>query len=230
MDIIKYFFEEPTLLETLTPDDDPDARQQTHRTADRGARPTRQSLEDFLATPDYYRGYLAGSNRAADRVGLTAITAPTAFTGPLIEGLGAGWWARAASDASVSPLDASGARQTLHDPSDTAVLVTAAAPVDADRIAAVVGAPRRHTLPALRRLLESARVAFFPEPAHDGFDWSFFSAHPMREALTQAFKQNPAEGVRRFALPYQKARSESKFYFETWQLGEAPPPAYIEEL
>jgi hypothetical protein len=93
-----------------------------------------------------------------------------------------------------------------------------------------VGSQRRYALPALRRLLESARVAFFPEPAHDGFDWSFFSAHPMREPLTSAFKQNPAEDVRRFVLPYQKARSESKFYFETWQLNEAALPEYIEEV
>jgi len=230
MDIVKYFYEEPTLLETLTPDHDPDARQQAHRTTETDERPTRQTLEDFLATPDYYRGYLAGSNRAADRVGLTAIEQPAAFVVPLLEALGAAWWARAAPDRTVDVLDTAGARQTLQDPSGTAVLVTAAAAVDADRIEAVVGTPRRYALPALRQLLESARVAFFPEPAHDGFDWSFFSAAPMRDRLTAAFKQNPAEGVRRFALPYQKARSESKFYFERWQLNEAPLPAYIEEV
>lgn len=230
MDIVKYFYEEPTLLETLTPDDDPDARQQAHRSADTDERPTRQSLKDFLATPDYYRGYLAGSNRVADRVGLTAIEQPTAFVVPLLEALGAAWWARATPGGSVDVLDPAGARQTLRDPSGTAVLVTASAAVDADRIEAVIGTPRRHALPALRRLLDAARVAFFPEPAHDGFDWSFFSAAPMRDRLTAAFKQNPAEGVRRFALPYQKARSESKFYFETWQLDAAPLPAYIEEV
>lgn len=230
MDIIKYFYEEPTLLETLTPDDDPDARQRAHRTADTDERPTRQSLEDFLAAPDYYRGYLAGSNRAADCVGLTAIAHPTAFVDALMASLGAGWWARAATNGSVGVLDAADARQTFRDPSDAAVLVTAPGPVDAERIAAVAGTQRRYALSALRTLLNSARVAFFPEPAHDGFDWSFFSAHPMRESLTKAFKQNPVEGVRRFILPYQKARSESKFYFETWQLNEAPLPEYIEEV
>lgn len=230
MDIIKYFYEEPTLLETLTPDDDPDARRQAHRSTDAAGPPSRQALEDFLATPDYHRGYLAGTNRTANRVGLTAIEQPAAFVEPLWDGLHAGWWARAAPDGTVTPLEADAARAVLRDPAATAVLVTATAPVAEARIAAVVGTARRRALPALRALLAAARVVFFPEPAHDGFDWSFFSAHPMRDSLVAAFKQYPAPAVRRFVLPYQKARSESKFYFETWQLEEASLPAYIEEV
>ncbi len=232
MDIIKYFYEEPTLLESLTPDDDPDARHQQHRSADVVADPSRQSLEAFLSTPeDYHRGYLAGANRVAGRVGLTAIERPDAFVQPVLQGLGAGWWAHATTDGAVDELDAAAVRAVLRNPSGTAVLITADAPVDANRLTAVTGTQRRYALDALRALLDTARcVAFFPEPAHDGFDWSFFAAHPMRNALTKAFKQNPAEDVRRFVLPYQKARSESKFYFETWQLSEAPLPAYIEEV
>jgi hypothetical protein len=231
VDIIKYFFEEPTLLEALTPDDDPDAREQAHRSSDVVDHPTRQSLKDFLATPDdYHRGYLAGTNRAADRVGLTAIDRPDAFVEPIIHGLGAAWWARADTDGTVDVLDLPEACAVLRDPSGTTVLITADAAVDTDHLAAVAGTPRRHALPALRTVLDAARIAFFPEPAHDGFDWSFFSAEPMRDRLTVAFKQNPAEDVRRFVLPYQKARSESKFYFETWQLSEAPLPDYIEEV
>jgi hypothetical protein len=232
VDIIKYFYEEPTLLESLTPDEDPDARRRQHRSADVVDDPSRQSLEAFLATPeDYYRGYLAGANRTADRVGLTAIEQPGAFVEPVFQGLGAGWWAHTTAEGAVDELGAMEARAILRDPSGTAVLVTADAPVDNGLIAAVAGTQRRYALDALRALLNTARcVAFFPEPAHDGFDWSFFAAHPMRERLTAAFKQNPVEDVRRFALPYQKARSESKFYFETWQLSEAPLPAYIEEV
>jgi hypothetical protein len=230
VDIIKYFYEEPTLLEPLTPDEDPDARQRRHRSADVVDDPSRQSLEAFLSTSDdYHRGYLAGANRTADRVGLTTIERTDAFVKPILQGLGAGWWAHATADGVVDVLDAA-ARAVLRDPSATAVLVTAEAPVDADRLAAVTGSPRRHALPALRTLLNAAHVAFFPEPAHDGFDWSFFSSRPMRERLTAAFKQNPVEGVRRFVVPYQKARSESKFYFETWQLNERPLPDHIEEV
>jgi hypothetical protein len=163
-------------------------------------------------------------------VGLTAIAQPDAFIEPVVESFAAGWWAHATADGAVDELDATAVRAVLRDPSATAVLVTADAPVNADHLRAVTGTQRRYALDALRTLLDVARVAFFPEPAHDGFDWSFFSARPMRDRLTAAFKQNPVEDVRRFALPYQKARSESKFYFETWQLSEAPLPDYIEEV
>lgn len=230
MDIIKYFHEEPTPLEPLTPDHDPDARQQAHRTADADVPLTRQALTEHLATPDYYRGYLAGTNRAAGGVGLTAIEQPDAFVVPLMAALGAAWWAYATIDGDVVPLDEAAVRRVLRDPVATAVLVTASGPVDAERITPVAVPARRRAHPALRALLDAAHVAFFPEQAHDGFDWSVFSAHPMRDVLTDAFKQHPAEGVRRFVLPYQKARSERKFYFETWQLNEAPLPDYIEEV
>ncbi len=230
MDIIKYFYEEPALLETLTPDRDPDARRRRDRSARADAPFDRQALEAFLSTPDYYRGYLAGTDRDAGRVGLTAIAHPEAFVEPVVAGLGAGWWAAASTDGTAAALAPEAVRRILRDPAGTAALVTAAAPVDPNLIVATTGTRRRYALPALKRLLAAARVAFFPEPAHDGFDWSFFSAHPLREKLTAAFKQNPAEDVRRFALPYQKARSEHKFYFETWQLDAPSLPDYIEEM
>mgnify|MGYP006278793247 CR=1 FL=1 len=229
-DIIKYFYEEPALLEALTPNRDPDARRQSGRSADAGAAPSRESLEAFLSTPDYYRGYLAGTNRAEERVGLTALRDAAAFVTPLMQGLGAAWWARSTTDGHVEALDESDVRTILTDPADTGVLVTSRAAIEPERITRVVGSERRYALPELRDLLGTARIAFFPEPAHDGSDWSVFSAAPMREKLTEAFKQNPAEHVRRFVLPYQKARSESKFYFETWQLKEPSLPDYIEEV
>jgi hypothetical protein len=97
-------------------------------------------------------------------------------------------------------------------------------------MAAVAGRARRRALPALRALLDAAHVAFFPEPAHDGHDWSIFSAAPMRDRLVAAFRAHPTDGVRRFVLPYQRARSESKFYFDRWQLTESPLPDYVEEV
>jgi hypothetical protein len=237
-DILKYFHEEPALLEPLTPDRDPDARQRQGRATGRrhpdGQGPGQSGgpsmpLQALLDTDDYYRGYLAGSNRETDTVGLTALAHPEAFVEPVVDALGAAWWARA-SKGSVDALSADEARTVLRDPSSTDVLVTAPAPVDAERVAAAAGTARRHTLEALRRLLDAASVAFFPEPAHDGFDWSFFSADPMRERLTDALRARPAREVRCFVLPYQKARSESKFYFETWQLKEPSLPDYIEEV
>jgi hypothetical protein len=72
---------------------------------------------------------------------------------------------------------------------------------------------------------------FFPEPAHDGHDWSLFSAAPMRDRFVEALRNHSADETRRFVLPYQRARSESKFYFETWQLTEEGSlPDYVEEV
>jgi hypothetical protein len=227
-DILKYFHEEPALLEPVTPDADPDAR----RRADRSELPENVSvpLEDLLDTRDAYRGYLAGTNRADETVGLTAVHDPDAFVTPIVEALGRAWWGRCTTDGAVETLEADGARKILATPANTAVLVTADEPVSAERMVAVAGRARRRALRALRDLLGAAHVAFFPEPAHDGHDWSFFSATPMRDRLVAALRAHPTDGVRRFVLPYQRARSESKFYFDQWQLTASPLPDYVEEV
>ena len=51
---------------------------------------------------------------------------------------------------------------------------------------------------------------------------------PLRERLVAAFRRHPAPGVRRFVLPYRRARSEHTFYFERWTLDDLPD--WIEEL
>ena len=228
MEIIKYFFEEPFSLETLTPDLDPDAR---HREAP--AMP----LEALLNSPEAYRGYLAGTDLEAGRVGLTALPRPDVFTEPLLDWLKAYRWARTDAEGRTHRLDPAAARAVLGDPRTTAVLACATEEIPAGLMADVGGGVQRQALSALRRLLSNVEVAFFPEPAHHGFDWSFFSRRPMRESLVAAFRQHPVpdpagrgQAVRRFVLPYQKARSEHKFYFEQWQLGEPSLPAYIEEV
>ena len=227
-DVLKYFHEEPALLEPVTPDSDPDAR----RKQDRSDLPENVSvpLEDLLDTRDAYRGYLAGTNQSADTVGLTALREHDAFVTPLIEAHGRAWWGRYRSDETVEPLDDDSVREVLAHPADTAVLATADEPISADRLAAVAGRARRRALPALRDLLDAAHVVFFPEPAHDGHDWSFFSASPMRDRLVTALRAHPTDRVRRFVLPYQRARSESKFYFDRWQLTDSPLPDYVEEV
>jgi hypothetical protein len=227
-DVLKYFHEEPALLEPVTPDADPDARRRT----DRSAPPEDPSvpLEDLLDTRDAYRGYLAGTNHADDQVGLTALRSPDVYATPLVEALGRSWWGRGTAQHSVEALDQADVRRILRAPARTTVLVTANAPVDAERITAVAGRERRRTAEALRALLDTAHIVFFPEPAHDGHDWSFFSAAPMRDRLVAAFRDHPAPATRRFVLPYQNARSESKFYFDQWQLTDSPLPDYIEEV
>ncbi len=101
--------------------------------------------------------------------------------------------------------------------------------VAAERTTAVAGRAPCRTAGALQSLLEDAHVVFFPEPAHDGHDWGFCSPAPVRDRLVAAFRDHPVEGTRRFVLPYQKARSESKFYFDKWQPTDSPPPTYATE-
>ena len=221
VEIVKYFYEEPFSLEALTPDLDSDARQR--------GRPA-GSLEALLSRPAYHRGYLAGTDLAADRVGLTALPRPEAFTAPLLDAFGAYRWMRCDADGRPREVAQTSVGDVLRDPVGTSVLACADAELPGDLLTDVRGGVERQTLPALRRLLARARAAFFPEPAHHGFDWNFFSAHPMRSDLVAAFRRHPLPDVRRFALPYQKARSEHKFYFERWQLGGAELPAYIEEV
>ena len=48
--------------------------------------------------------------------------------------------------------------------------------------------------------------------------------------VVRTHEDAPRVPVRRFVVPYQKARSESKFYFETWQLTEPSLPDYIVEV
>lgn len=228
LDILKYVHDEPTLLEPLTPDGDPDARWQEEQSA----VPEDRILagEDPFDTQEAYRGYLAGASRPDDRVGLTTLRDPDAYVPPIQEALGRAWWGQCTTDEEGEALDAAGVRETFVSPTNTGVLVTADAPVPTERMAAVAGRAPRRAIPALQSLLNEAHVAFFPESAHDGFDWSFFSAVPMRDRLVAAFRDHQTDRVRRFVVPYKHARSESTFYFDQWQLTASPLPDYVEEV
>lgn len=220
MRIVKYFYEEPMPLEALTPDRDPAAR---------GQRGPTLPLKDLLQASTYYRGYLAGTDRAADRVGLTTIDPPEAYLPALLAVGGPGDWVQLANGR-TDRLTIAQVRATLQAPDATQVLLAGAASVPEAALQTIGTTPRREAIPALKEVLACCRVAFFPEPAHDGFDWSLYATQPLREPLVDALAQHPVEGVRRFVLPYQRARSEQKFYFESWQLDAAPLPDYIQEV
>jgi len=220
MRIVKYFYEEPMPLEALTPDRDPAAR---------GQRSPTLPLKDLLRASTYYRGYLAGTDQAADRVGLTIINPPEAYLPALLAVGGPGDWVQLANGR-TNRLAIDQVRATLQAPDATQVLLAGAASVPEAALQTVGTTPRREAIPALKEVLACCRVAFFPEPAHDGFDWSLYAMQPLREPLVDALAQHPVEGVRRFVLPYQRARSEQKFYFESWQLDAAPLPDYIQEV
>lgn len=219
LDIVKYFHEEPVHLEALSAEADPDPRRRDA---------PEQGLDALLRPTLYYRGYLAGTDLAADRVGLTAIAHPEAFVVPLLDVFGGQTWTRADQTGKVAVVQEGEVASVLRNPAGTAALVAAVGPADADALAVVAGIERRYGIPALRLLLDSSAVVLFPEPAHDGWDWSLFAPTPMKDRLVEAFLRHSVFNVRRFVLPYREARSEHKFYFERWQLGALPE--YVEEL
>lgn len=232
MHIVKYFFEEPALLEAPTSNANPDARRRTERSADADRNPDADALRALLNPATAYRGYLAGTDLETDRVGLTACSVRDAiahaltavFSHPHAQGI--------APDGTLEAnLDALAVHARWTDPQGERVLALSDTPVDPAPLYEVAQHARREASAALRTLLEAKATVFFSEPAHDGFDWSFFSPVPVRDALAQALRTHVSDDhVRCFALPFQKARSESKFYFEQWQLNQASLPSYIQEV
>jgi len=222
MEILKYFYEEPMPLEALTPDEDPAARG-----PGRASGPT-IPLEALLDGPAYYRGYLAGTNQESGQVGLTTLTHRAAVTAAL-QAPGAGaTWLRGSPDGLTSAEDPTA---LFWSPGSTGVLLRGPTEeLDEAAVHGVITQERREAIPALRAVLDACSVAYFPEPAHDGHDWSLFSRYPLREAIAATLQQHATPNLRRFLLPYQRARSEQKFYFESWQLDATPLPDYIQEV
>ena len=225
MDVVKVFVEEPVGLEAVAEDADPDARRRAH---DLG------SLDALLdrAAPPYARAYLAGTDLGAapHRVGLTALASADAWLAPLLDWAGGRPWTRLGADGRGGVVDEAGAAAALRSPDGVAALALGAVPLDALAEAAAGGAERRDVLPALRRVLDAeGGAALFPEPAHDGWDWSVFARAPLEAGLRAAFARHPAPpGARRFVAPYRRARGEHTFYFEQWALD--PPPDWAEEV
>lgn len=218
--MIKVFIEEPVGLEVLAPDDEPDARR---RTAEPG------SLEALLARgtapdSDYARAYLAGTHLGDGRpqVGLTAVVEAEAWLQPLLTWAGTRTWSRLHPSGEFRTVAPAEAADALRQPGDATAL--ALGPVSAADLARAAAGARRDALPALRSLLDAdASVAvFFPEPAHDGQDWSLFGRRPLRAPLADAFRQHPAPQARRLFAPYQRARGEHTFYIEQWGLDALP--------
>ena len=165
-DILKYFYEEPALLEPVTPDAHPDARRRSQRPAHGpGASGPSMPIEQLLRTDDYYRGYLAGTRTNGephpdtDRVGLTTLPDPVVYVEPIMEALGQNWWGQVLKTESadkaptVDHKTEEQVRAILAEPGTTDVLVTASAPLDPERVAAVVG-PADHGACSRRPRLE----------------------------------------------------------------------------
>ena len=242
MDVIKVFTEEPVGLEPLVPDDDPDARRRQAAPESLGAPEPPggpESLGAFLAglaappQAAYARAYLAGTVLGPPhRVGLTAVGEAEAWVGPLVTWADGRRWT-ALEGGRARPLGPGEAVGVLHRPGATAALALGPAspgegpPGEVLAEAAGAAAGRRDRLPALRALLDAGAAVLFPEPAHDGWDWSLWAPSPLRAPLADAFRQHPA-AARRLWAPYQRARGEHTFYLEQWALDRLPD--WVEEI
>lgn len=205
-DIVKYFYEEPAALETLTPDDDPDARRRESENL---------SLEDFLNAPRYYRGYLAGTSLSEKRVGLTALPRREELLELLLE-VRAGRPLQIWLDGHEKPQREPAL--LLDDPANVHVAFLGETGLTYSQVATLAAGTTRSSLPAIRAILDRGTPLLFTEAAHDGFDWSLFSPFPILENVRRGLQTLARPGLRAFAIPHRRARSEEKFYFERYDL------------
>lgn len=205
-DIIKYFYEEPAALEAVAADDDADARRR---------EAPQMSLEAFLGSRRYYRGYMAGTSLGHDAVGLTAVPQRAALL-ELLMGLRGGRplsiWTKETAEPLRDPL------LLVERPHEVLVAVFGDAPLDLSTVTALAAEHRRPALGFLQGILNQGMPILFPEPAHQGTDWSVFSPFPLVENVRRAMSRIAGPGLRTFAIPHAKARSEEKFYFERYDV------------
>lgn len=226
MIVVKYFHEEPAALEILAADEAPDAR----------GPDAPSSLEDFLSSPKYYRGYLTASElagatgvapAATGATDLASVTAPagaSVLTGATAVGDPGVWSVPLQSVLqrdSVRVNDGSGPRTAplaevlLTSPAGTVVVVGGQTGAE---VPALAGEIRDHNR-AIRAILDAGDVLLRAEPAHDGVDWTLYSARPLADRVTAAFQAAPSsDAVQRFVIPQRMARGEHKFYFERYDL------------
>ncbi len=227
MDIVKVFVEDPAAPAGGSPPGTGNG--ETPAPAD-------ASAEAFLArlrapTTPFARAYLAGTHLGDGRlrVGLTALGAPDAFTGPLLAWAAGRTWTRLSAGGRAAAIFDREARQTLEEPGGTLLLALAPGPVPDDILATIALGDTTLSGHALRTLLmaDPGAAVLRPVPAHDGNDWSIDARSPLRADLVAAFRACAAPpDVRRFIVPH--IRGEAKFYFEQW--GLETPPAGTEEL
>ena len=210
MRVIKYFFEEPTLL------DFPESA--SEKPLDRG-----ETTVKLGATRQHFRGYLAASDLGSGTIGGSSLedqVAAKALTS-LIEG--PGWFFSKGS----GPHD-SIQSQLLSNPEAIfnalvtmpaeSLLVTDFNPKGQEINSLVHRSTDKKTFGAIVRLLDMGATVVLPEPAHVGHDWSIFSSNPLSGRMRDALEEAAATNCRSFVVPYVKARGEHKFYFEQYDL------------
>ncbi|MDA1028435.1 MAG: hypothetical protein O3B41_05205 [Bacteroidetes bacterium] len=210
MRVIKYFFEEPTLLDFQE-----------------------SASESFLGVVSFnvtlagaarhYRGYLAASDLESRTIGGSSLEdqAAAKILAQVIEG--PGWYFSRGSGANES------IKTQLLSSSDTilqalvtmpaeSLLVTNFNPMGQELTALVNRSNEKNTFGAIVRLLDLGATIILPEPAHVGHDWSVFSSKPLSESFRMAAQEMAPEDCRCFVVPYGRAKGEHKFYFEQYDI------------
>ena len=208
MRVIKYFYEEPTLL------DFPQTASETP--IDSGER-----FIELMKVKAHHRGYLAASDLVNNTVGGSSLEDQAAaealadvLDGPI-------WFINLDQEADnglncvLETKRATIVRSLVTMPS-ASVLISNLHPND--QVLGLLTTDRKASFGAIVRLLDMGATVVFPEPAHLGHDWSIFSAKPLSARFTEALATAPAD-CRSFVVPYVKARGEHKFYFEQYDLG-----------
>ncbi|NQV74151.1 hypothetical protein HQ496_13610 [bacterium] len=208
MRVIKYFYEEPTLL------DFPESASESP--IDSGER-----FIKLMREKTHHRGYLAASDLVNNTVGGSSLEDQVAakaladvLDGPI-------WFVNldpTAGNALNCALETNRAAivRSLVTMSSTSVLISNLNPND--DVLGLLTTDRKASFGAIVRLLDMGATVVFPEPAHVGHDWSIFSAKPLSARFTEALRKAPVD-CRAFVVPYVKARGEHKFYFEQYDLG-----------
>lgn len=207
MRVIKYFFEEPTLLDFPVEGE--------------SGKPSRAGLDGLLRKHRHYRGYLAASDLENDTVGGSSLedNAAAQILSHVLEG--PIWFSnRVAGQDVVSLKLLTGHReivQALSTMGGDSVMMMHVDPTE-DMVRALTDDnDRKVGLRLVAELLDRGCTLVFPEQAHMGHDWSVFSSRPLADQMREAMADLPEE-TRAFVIPYVEARGEHKFYFEQYDV------------
>ena len=208
MRVIKYFFEEPTLLDFP-------------QTASNSPIDSGERLIELMRERNHFRGYLAATDLDNATVGGSSLE-DQAAADILSVVLGGPLWllnkAPLSSSVEFDVLtDHAAVVRSLSTMSSESVVIANFNPESHDVGILVSGGDRKQSFGAIVRLLDLGATVVFPEPAHVGHDWSIFSAEPLSERFKEAMSASP-EDCRCFVVPYVKARGEHKFYFEQYDI------------
>ena len=207
--VLKYFHEEPASLEILTRESHADARKPDGQAL---------SLEEFLAAPRYYRGYVAATDLETGRIG--ASTLPETVAGMLHRVLPTPrvhfsvdrqLWT-SFQDATTRP----DLQAALADRNPRSLIVCGLESFAETRpfVEIILREDRRTALRPITEVLDQGGVVLLPEPSHDGHDWAVFSAEPLADRVTNALSDMELEDAQAYVIPFVKARAEHRFYFE----------------